>query len=164
MSDGELWKLVQSYIDRQPFAPSYRKVAERLGMSPTALLNWRSDLTSLPNQRNLLAFSDLSGVPYERLLDAALRDACYLPESAARAASTPETNWTQVPSAQRWEAVERGELDEYTARRLDAEEAEWPDSRGMAARGDQPISDAKNRSNKPSSPISSFEPDEDWDE
>ena len=78
--------MVEAYRARQPFPPSLRRLAERLNMSPQALTNWRTGLSELPKRRTLLAFADLAGLPYERVLDAALRDANYLPESAARGA------------------------------------------------------------------------------
>lgn len=52
--------------------------------------------------------------------------------------NAPEPDWSQVPSPQRWEAVEAGQLDELTARRLDDEQGQWPDRQGLAAMTGKP--------------------------
>lgn len=76
---GRLWKIVQDHIDAQPYGASHRSVAAKLGVSPTALGNWRT-LRKLPTAGNLHALANLTGTPYLRVLDAALEDAGYLPK------------------------------------------------------------------------------------
>lgn len=105
-SHGHLWGLVQAYIDRQPYPPSVRQIAGRIEVAPTTLTNWGSSLTKMPSRRTLVAFADLAGLPYERVLDAALRDAGYLPEAAAREAAEGES----VTALQR-RAARRGRPD-----------------------------------------------------
>jgi hypothetical protein len=64
---GQLWDLVQAYIDRH--GTSERQLAKRLGYASSGVFtNWREP------------FAGLSGTPYQRVLDAVLTDAGYLPE------------------------------------------------------------------------------------
>ncbi|MFB7890275.1 hypothetical protein ACFCZ3_19715 [Cellulosimicrobium cellulans] len=74
---GRLWALVQEHRDAQPYPPSDRAIAARLGISPTALANWRGP-SRLPERRNLEALARLVGVPYRKVLSAALVDAGYI--------------------------------------------------------------------------------------
>lgn len=74
---GKLWEIVREHIDGSPYPPSERQVAKRLGISPTALANWRSP-RSLPGAENLRSLARLTGVPYAQVLRAALEDAGYL--------------------------------------------------------------------------------------
>jgi transcriptional regulator with XRE-family HTH domain len=73
-----LWGIVQRHIDAAPYPPSVRQVALRIGISPQALWNWRTP-RALPSVENLRALSSVTGTPYAEVLDAALRDAGYLP-------------------------------------------------------------------------------------
>jgi hypothetical protein len=75
---GQLWGLVQAYLDRH--GTSERQLAKRLGYASSGVFgNWR-DLRQLPSAQALARFAGLSGTPYQRVLDAALTDAGYLPE------------------------------------------------------------------------------------
>jgi transcriptional regulator with XRE-family HTH domain len=75
---GQLWDLVQAYIDRH--GTSERQLAKRLGYSSSGVFsNWREP-RQLPSAQALARFAGLSGTPYQRVLDAALTDAGYLPE------------------------------------------------------------------------------------
>ena len=38
---GQLFDIIQEHMDAQPYGVSQRKIAERLGVSPTTLKNWR---------------------------------------------------------------------------------------------------------------------------
>lgn len=73
---GMLWDLIQGHIDRQPYPPSERQVAAKLGVAPNALRYWR-DPKKLPSRENLQAIADLVGVRYAVVLDAALMDTGY---------------------------------------------------------------------------------------
>lgn len=73
---GMLWDLIQRHIDRQPYPPSERQVAAKLGVAPNALKYWR-DPKKLPSRENLQAIADLVGVRYAVVLDAALMDTGY---------------------------------------------------------------------------------------
>jgi transcriptional regulator with XRE-family HTH domain len=78
VTDSRLWALLQAHRDTQPYPPSDRRIAARLGISPTALTNWRTGLSALPKRTNLEALAALAGVPYRQVLAAALHDAGYL--------------------------------------------------------------------------------------
>lgn len=75
-----LWSLWVDYCDRIPYPPSQRRFASDIGMSPTAFGNWQQAISKLPDRMNLARFARQIGMPYERVLDAALRDSGYLPE------------------------------------------------------------------------------------
>jgi transcriptional regulator with XRE-family HTH domain len=71
-----LWRLVQDYLDRQPFPPSDRRLAQRVGVSPTTIGSWRrGELTQTPKVDNLDRLADLIGVPYRTVHRAAALDA-----------------------------------------------------------------------------------------
>jgi len=75
---GQLWELVQAYVDRH--GTSERQLAKRLGYSSSGVFaNWREP-RQLPSAQALARFAGLSGTPYQRVLDAVLTDAGYLPE------------------------------------------------------------------------------------
>lgn len=74
---GQLFDIIQEHIDAQPYGVSQRKIAEHLGVSPTTLKNWREP-RELIEKRHLEAISDLTGVPYLRVLDALLHDIGYM--------------------------------------------------------------------------------------
>jgi hypothetical protein len=75
---GQLWDLVQAYIDRH--GTSERQLAKRLGYASSGVFsNWREP-KQLPSAQALARFAALSGTPYQRVLDAVLTDAGYLPE------------------------------------------------------------------------------------
>lgn len=73
---GMLWDLIQRHIDKQPYPPSERQVAAKLGVAPNALNYWRNP-KKLPSRENLQAIADLVGVRYAVVLDAALMDTGY---------------------------------------------------------------------------------------
>jgi len=77
---GMLWDLIQRYIDKQPFPPSERQVAAKLGVAPNALRYWREP-KKLPSRENLEGIADLIGVRYSVVLEAALRDTGYHEDS-----------------------------------------------------------------------------------
>lgn len=73
---GHLWALVQEWLDSMPYPPSQRKLASRIGISPSALSNWKYG-EGFPDPEHLRALAAEIGVPYERVLDAVLRDRGY---------------------------------------------------------------------------------------
>lgn len=98
---GMLWDLIDGYRDRQEWPPSYRQIAGKIGVSPTALMNWRT-ISRLPESEHLRALSDLIGVPYSRVLDAALGDAGYYEQTGGegRGQRSPSMNTGQdAPTA-----------------------------------------------------------------
>lgn len=75
---GQLFEVVEQYRRRfDPHPPSYSRVAELVGVSRQTLLNWRTP-TKLPKKAHLEGLADLTGVPYQRVLDALLEDIGYL--------------------------------------------------------------------------------------
>lgn len=107
---GMLWDLIQRYIDKQPFPPSDRQVAAKLGVAPNALNYWR-DPKKLPSRENLERIADLIGVRYSVVLEAALRDTGYHEDSRPAQAlrSRPATT---VEAELR---VAQANLDEWVA-------------------------------------------------
>jgi transcriptional regulator with XRE-family HTH domain len=77
---GRLYDIIQAHMDSQPYGVSERQVAQRLGVSPSTVTNWRTP-TKLMKKRHLVAISHLTGVPYQRVLDALLDDIGYLREA-----------------------------------------------------------------------------------
>ncbi len=74
---GRLYGLIQDHIDAQPYGVSARQIAAKLDVSPTTLANWREP-TLLIEKAHLEAIARLTGVPYQRVLDALLEDIGYL--------------------------------------------------------------------------------------
>lgn len=74
---GQLYGLIQAHIDAQPYPVSERQIAIKLGVTQTTLKNWRTP-AKLPAKKHLVAISELTGVPYQRVLDALLTDIGYL--------------------------------------------------------------------------------------
>lgn len=75
---GRLFEIVEEYRSRfAPHEPSYAQVAERVGVSRQTLSNWREP-TELVKKPHLVALAKMTGVPYERVLDALLQDIGYL--------------------------------------------------------------------------------------
>lgn len=80
---GQLYSIIESHMDGQGYRISQRQVAHRLGVSPTTLANWR-DPKELIEKDHLVAIARLTGVPYQRVLDALLTDIGYLREKSER--------------------------------------------------------------------------------
>lgn len=75
---GRLFELVEEYRSRySPHEPSYSRIAEEVGVSRQTLLNWKTP-TKLLDKRHIVALSEVTGVPYQRVLDALLDDIGYL--------------------------------------------------------------------------------------
>jgi hypothetical protein len=104
---GQLWELVQAYIDRH--GTSERQLAKRLGYSSSGVFhNWHEP-KQLPSAQALARFASLSGTPYQRVLDAVLADAGYLPEPAI----TAETiQLRRTPSGSPTRGQERRAVDD----------------------------------------------------
>lgn len=75
---GHLWRVIQSWLDVVSFPPSQNKLAERLGVSGSALGDYKYG-RHMPSPEFLEALAQVIAVPYETVLDAALRDAGYRP-------------------------------------------------------------------------------------
>jgi transcriptional regulator with XRE-family HTH domain len=80
---GKLYDLIQEHIDRQPHGVSERRVARSIGVTQTTLANWREP-KRLISKDHLRSISRVTGVPYQRVLDALLEDIGYLREEDSR--------------------------------------------------------------------------------
>lgn len=84
-----MWALIQAYIDNERYRPSERQVAAELGVTGQTLGKWKR-LAGLPARDRLVAISELTGVPYEDVLHAALIDIGYIDhEESDRGDATP---------------------------------------------------------------------------
>lgn len=75
---GRLFDLVEAHrAAHEPYPPSYSRIAELVGVSRQTLLNWRTP-NKLLDKEHLIGLSEVTGVPYQRVLDALLEDIGYL--------------------------------------------------------------------------------------
>ncbi len=73
---GQLWRLIQEWMDSIPYPPSQSKLAGRVNVSRSTMSDWKY-CRGFPSPDRLKALAAEIGVPYERVLDAALRDRGY---------------------------------------------------------------------------------------
>lgn len=73
---GEVWALIQQWMDSIPYPPSQRQLAAKLQVSPTTITDWKYG-RGFPSPDNLRRLANEIGVPYERVLDAVLLDHGY---------------------------------------------------------------------------------------
>lgn len=124
---GQLWTLVQAYVDRH--GTSERQLAKRLGYSSSSSFDiWRHP-KSIPGAVYLARFAGLSGTPYQRVLDAVLADAGYLPEPDVAPVTMRHLSPADVEALQ-------GVVDQVVAESLPLA-AKRGVSRGRAARREQ---------------------------
>lgn len=71
---GALWDVIQAELDRERFTVSDRKLALRLGVSPSTIGNWREGISRLPDEKNLRSIADFVGRSYEDILLVALSE------------------------------------------------------------------------------------------
>ena len=77
MTSGHLAKYIDDY--KTAFSVNDAELAKRIGVTRQALHLWRtSERRALPDPANLRSFAVTIGVPYRRVLDAALANAGYL--------------------------------------------------------------------------------------
>lgn len=87
---GHVWNLIDAHMKSGPYDASLRKVALRLGVSPSTLGNWRDDIT-LPEQRFLSRIAELVGVSEAVVFDAWSEDArAKIVDAPKQAARTPK--------------------------------------------------------------------------
>lgn len=72
---SELMKLVQAHLNK--YGVKEAEFARRIGTAPQTVANWKSRGTTLPSRRLLEGVAAVIGLPYQRVLDAALIDAGY---------------------------------------------------------------------------------------
>ena len=73
---GLLWALVQEWMDSIPYPPSQRKLAARIRVSASAVSDWKYG-SGFPEPAALKRLAAEIQVPYERVLDAVLKDRGY---------------------------------------------------------------------------------------
>lgn len=76
---GHLWAVIQEWMDAMPYPPSQGRLADRLGISRSSMTDYKF-ARSMPSPDFLHALAAEIGAPYERVLDAALKDAGYRAE------------------------------------------------------------------------------------
>lgn len=74
---GRLYELLQAHMDAQPYEVKPADIARKIGVSRQTVLNWKTP-TKLIDKDHLLAIAAITGVPYQRVLDALLEDIGYL--------------------------------------------------------------------------------------
>ena len=80
---SHLWTLVQEWLQLLPYPPNQSKLAQRLGVSRSAVSDWKKGVSS-PGARHLRALAtEMQSVAgpdvYARLLEAVNQDQGYLP-------------------------------------------------------------------------------------
>jgi uncharacterized protein YjcR len=73
---GEVWALIQQWMDAIPYPPSQAKLAGRVGVSPSTMSDWKYR-EGWPSPENMQALAAELGVPHERVLHAFLVDHGY---------------------------------------------------------------------------------------
>ncbi|GEM_PF-4363040 len=90
---GALWALVQDHLDRT--ALSERAFARLAGLNHQTLNAWKHrELRQLPGRSTLEGLAGALGLPYPEVLDAALRDAGFVDESATPVRVDPTAGLT----------------------------------------------------------------------
>ena len=77
-----LWVLVQDWLDGQRFAPTQSKLAKEIGVSRTALSDWKYG-KSKPTPDHLAKLVEATGIRNQAFLDAINRDMGYTPDAPA---------------------------------------------------------------------------------
>lgn len=107
--ETHVWQIVRQWMEGQQFPPSQAAVARYLGVNRSAVSQWKKGQAQ-PTPDNLRAMATMTGVSYERFLDALLRDQGYLRTETYDAAATmqapgsgagsaSDSNVTKFPSA-----------------------------------------------------------------
>lgn len=77
MTTTHLWALIQEWRDAQFFPVSQAKLAEKIGITRSAMSQWKNGQVR-PTPANLRELHKVTRIDYERLLDAVVRDMGYL--------------------------------------------------------------------------------------
>lgn len=86
----ELWNLVEAWQARQRFGVTQSALAREVGVSRSALSQWKSG-KARPTPEKLRSLSSVTGVSYRVLLDALLMDMGYLEKENADASQERQT-------------------------------------------------------------------------
>ena len=137
MSDNPLWAMIQQYMDNpmHRYPPKPADLARECNLSPQVLSKWKQRPT-LPEPEQLIRLAVGTGIPYLRLLEAALAGKRYIQQGYDHVVTPPFLNAETRDLLKDTEGNPR-----LTApKRLDAEQQQWPDNRGqnIAARRGRP--------------------------
>lgn len=80
---GHLWAVIQEWIDAQPYRVTQRQLAARIDVGHSTVTEWKYG-RSWPSPEHLMALAVEIGVPYEKVLNAALIDHGYREPPATR--------------------------------------------------------------------------------
>ena len=88
---SHLWTVVQDWLELLPYPPNQSKIAERLGVSRSAVSDWKKGVSS-PGATHLRALAtEMQTVAgpdvYARLLEAVNQDQGYLPSTGLPSAA-----------------------------------------------------------------------------
>lgn len=97
---GRLWELIENHRNSQPYPPSYRQIAYRLGVSPSTVTNWKNPKV-LPDREHLEALAKLVGLDYPTVLTIALGDTRYLSDITRDSDEVDKVTLAMVKSAKR---------------------------------------------------------------
>jgi transcriptional regulator with XRE-family HTH domain len=81
---GHLWAVVEEWRDSIRWPPSQRTIAKTINVSSSAFTDWKYG-RGFPEPDSLHALAELMQVPYERVLDAVLKDRGYREVDDSRA-------------------------------------------------------------------------------
>lgn len=74
---GAFWDTIKAELDRTGFDISDRKLALKLGTSPSTIGNWRRGLKELPSRKNMESVATFVNQTYEEILLLALSETGY---------------------------------------------------------------------------------------
>lgn len=95
---GELGRLIEAHRDEQQYPPSNAAIGRAVGVTRTTIANWLNG-DGLPSPENLRRLATLLGVPYWRVLEAALVDSGYMPRESESRGNTPAIELEEVTSS-----------------------------------------------------------------
>lgn len=78
--NSNLWVLIQTWLDAQPFTVSQRQLAKKLDVSPGMLTYWKTNQGS-PNPESLNAIVEVTAIPKSALIRAMLLDQGYVDDA-----------------------------------------------------------------------------------
>lgn len=80
MAETHVWQLLDAWRSRQPVKSSQASLARAIGVAPTALSQWKHG-QAYPSPANLRKVHALTGIPWDELTAALLRDQGYVREA-----------------------------------------------------------------------------------
>lgn len=126
MSTTHLWALVQEWRDAQFFRVSQAQLAEKVGVTRSAVSQWKSG-QARPGPEHLLALHRVTRIDYDSLVEAVVQDMGYrsdreVGEERAGSASMNQGVWDAT--ADHIEGLSSGERSEAPTRGRQSDERE----------------------------------------